>query len=133
MPGRMVVVPDELLDLVTTDRLAHVSSVGERGWLFNHIMWIDWDGEHLLVNSPVGSFKGRNWRADPHAGISVVDVVNRFRYIQASGRVTDIRPDVGLAQIDRMSRRYNGTDYYDRDRARETFVITLDRVRASLG
>ena len=133
MPGKIVTVPDELLDLVTTDRLAHVSSVGEQGWLFNHIMWIDWDGEHLLVNSPVGSFKGRNWRADPHAGISVVDAVNRFRYVQASGRVTDIRADVGLVQIDRMSRRYDGFDYPDRTTPRETFFITLDRVRGSLG
>lgn len=133
MPGKIVAIPDELLDLVTTDRLAHVSSVGDRGWLFNHIMWIDWDGEHLLVNSPIGSFKGRNWRANPHAGISVVDAVNRFRYIQASGRVTEIRPDVGLVQIDRMSRSYNGVDYQDRERQRETFFITLDRVRASLG
>lgn len=133
MPGKVVTVPDELLDLVTTDHLAHVSSVGEQGWLFNHIMWIDWDGEHLLVNSPIGSFKGRNWRANPHAGISVVDAVNRFRYLQASGRVTEIRPDVGLAQIDRMSQRYNGTDHPDRGRERETFFITLDRVRAALG
>ena len=133
MPARIVTVPDELLDLVTTDHLAHVSSVGENGWLFNHIMWIDWDGEHLLVNSPIGSFKGRNWRKNPHAGISVVDPVNRFRYIQASGRVTEIRPDVDLAQIDRTSLRYDGTDYYDRRRERETFVITLDRVRGSLG
>jgi PPOX class probable F420-dependent enzyme len=133
MPSRIVTIPDELLDLVTTDRLAHVSSVGERGWLFNHIMWIDWDGKHLLLNSPTDSFKGRNWRADPHAGISVVDRVNPFRYVQASGRVTDIRPDIGLAQIDRLSRRYTGTDYHDREGARETFAITLDRVRASLG
>jgi hypothetical protein len=133
MPGKIVTVPDELLDLVTTDRLAHVSSVGERGWLFNHIMWIDWDGEHVLLNSPVGSFKGRNWRTNPHAGISVVDAVNRFRYLQASGRVTDILPDVDLAVIDRLSQRYNGSTYYDRERSRETFVISLDRVRASLG
>jgi len=32
-----------------------------------------------------------------------------------------------------MSRRYDGTDYPARDRERETFLITLDRVRASLG
>jgi CxxC motif-containing protein (DUF1111 family) len=109
-----------------------VSSVGDN-WLFNHIMHVDWDGEHLLVNSPVGSVKGRNWRANPHAGISIIDRSNPFRYIQASGRVTEIRPDVGLAQIDRTSRRYDGFDYPDRNRERETFFITLDRVRASLG
>ena len=133
MRGRIVTVPDELVDLVTTDRLAHVSSVGENGWLFNHIMWVDWDGEHLLVNSPVGSFKSRNWRLNPHAGISVVDPANRYRYLQASGRVTEIRPDVDLAQIERMSWRYDGSAYPVRDRERETFFITLDRVRGALG
>ncbi|HEY8167821.1 MAG TPA: pyridoxamine 5'-phosphate oxidase family protein [Candidatus Limnocylindrales bacterium] len=133
MRDRTVVIPDELVDLVTTDVLAHVSSVGERGWLFNHVMWIDWDGEHVRVNSPVGSLKGRNWRADPHAGISVVDPANRFRSIQASGRVTAIEPDTDLDQIDRMSRRYNGADYPRRGGQRETFLITLDRVRGALG
>jgi PPOX class probable F420-dependent enzyme len=134
MPAiRTTTVPDELLDLVTTDALGHVSSIGLDGSICSHIVWIDWDGEHLLISSPVGSVKGRNWRANPQAGITVVDRTKPFRYIQAAGRVTEIRPDEGLAVIDRLSRRYRGEDYPIRTGTREVFVITLDRVRASLG
>ena len=134
MPAfRTTTIPDELLDLVTSDVLAHISSIRPDGSISQHIVWIDWDGEHLLFDSPVGSVKGRNLRANPNVGVTVVDPKNRFRYIQASGRVTEIRPDAGLAVIDRLSRRYEGTDYPVRDGDREVFAVTLDRVRAALG
>ena len=132
-PIRTTTVPDELLDLVTTNVLGHVSSIGLDGSIYSHIVWIDWDGQRLLISSPVGSVQGRNWRANPQVGLTVVDKTNQFRYIQAAGRVTEIRPDTGLAVIDRLSRRHRGQDYPNRTGAREVFVITLDRVRASLG
>ena len=50
-----------------------------------------------------------------------------------SGRVTDIRPDEGLAFIDRMSQRYTGGPYRFRGAEREVFVITPDHVTASRG
>jgi PPOX class probable F420-dependent enzyme len=132
-PFRATTVPDELLDLVTTDRVAHVASVNPDGSISSHILWVDWDGEHLLISTPVGSVKVRNWRRDPHVGVSIVDARNPYRYVQISGHVSAIRPDVDLAVIDRLSQRYNGGAYGDRDEPREVVVITPDRVRASLG
>lgn len=134
MPAvRSTTIPDELLDLVTTNVIAHIASINPDGSISNHMLWIDWDGKHLLTGSPVGSLKGRNWRANPQAAISVADPSNPDRYVQASGRVTEFRSDEGLAFIDRLSRRYRGTDYPNRDQPREVFVITLDRVRGALG
>jgi PPOX class probable F420-dependent enzyme len=132
-PVRTTTVPDELLDLVTTDYFAHVASINPDGSISSHILWVDWDGEHLLMSTPVGSVKCRNWRLDPHVGISVQDRVNPYRYVQVSGHVVDIRPDVDLAVIDRLSKRYVGHGYEDREGEREVVVVSPDRVRASLG
>jgi hypothetical protein len=53
--------------------------------------------------------------------------------IAIRGRVTDIRPDEGLAFIDKMSLRYVGAPYFRRESPREVFFITPDHVTASRG
>jgi PPOX class probable F420-dependent enzyme len=132
-PVRTTTVPDELLDLVTSNYFAHVASINPDGSISSHILWVDWDGEHLLMSTPVGSVKCRNWRLDPHVGISVQDRAKPYRYVQISGHVEEIRPDTDLAVIDRLSHRYVGHEYEDREEAREVVVVRPDRVRASLG
>ena len=128
----MTQIPDELLDLLTTDRVGHVASVRPDGSIATHLMWIDWDGERLLTSSPVGSRKGQNWRSNPQASVSVADRGDPWRFVIIRGRVTDIHPDEGLAFIDRMSIRYVGGPYFRRTE-REVFVITPDHLRASAG
>jgi PPOX class probable F420-dependent enzyme len=126
-------VPDGLLYLLTTDHLGHVSSVRPDGGIATHLMWIDWDGQSVLTSSPVGSRKGRNWRLNPHASVSVVDHEDPWRMVSIRGLVTDITPDEGLAFIDKMSIRYVGAPYFRRNYEREIFTITPDHVRASPG
>lgn len=125
--------PEELTYLLTTDRPAHVSFIAPDGTLRLAIMWLDYDGEHVLTSSPLGSFKGRVWRKNPQVALSVADKENMWRFLAISGRVTEIRPDTGLAFIDKLSQRYTGQEYRRRNFEREIFVITPDRIRASTG
>ena len=125
-------IPDDLLDLVTTDRIGHVSWVRPDSSVVTHLMWIDWDGEHILTSSPVGSQKGQHARSNPHVAVSLVDRDDPWRYVLVSGRVSEIRPDVNLEFIDKMSMRYTGSPYFRRT-PREVFVITPDQIRASTG
>jgi PPOX class probable F420-dependent enzyme len=126
-------VPAELVDLLAGSTLGHVTVVTPRGALVTHIMWVDYEDGHVLTSSRVGSAKGKALRADPRIAISVVDRANPWRWVSVSGRVVEIRPDSGLAFIDRMSRRYTGRDYMMRDMEREIFVIDPERVRSSTG
>lgn len=133
MPKALDEVPAELVDLLTGSTLGHVTVVTPRGALLTHIMWVDYEGGHVLTSSRVGSAKGRALRADPRVAVSVVDRANPWRWVSVSGRVVEIRPDTGLAFIDKMSRRYTGRDYMMRDMEREIFVIEPERVRSSSG
>jgi PPOX class probable F420-dependent enzyme len=126
-------LPDELVYLLTTDRLGHVSAKRPDGAIATYLMWIDWDGEHVLTSSPLGSRKGANWRADPAASVSVVDADDPWRFVIVRGRVTDIRPDTNLEFIDKMSRRYTGQSYRWRNGEREVFEITPDGLTARPG
>ena len=133
MPTAINDVPAELVGLLTGSTLGHVTVITPAGALMTHVMWVDYEDGRVLTSSRVGSAKGKALRADPRVSISVVDRANPWRWVTVSGRVLEIRPDTGLAFIDKMSRRYTGRDYMMRDMEREIFVIEPERVRSSSG
>ncbi len=133
MPTAVNDVPAELVDLLTGSTLGHVTVITPGGALMTHVMWVDYEDGRVLTSSRVGSAKGRALRADPRVSISVVDRANPWRWVTVSGRAVEIRPDTGLAFIDKVSRRYTGRDYMMRDMEREVFVIEPERVRSSTG
>jgi PPOX class probable F420-dependent enzyme len=119
-------IPDTLLDLFQEPALGHVSYLNAKGQIVTFPMWVDFDGEHLLTSSPVGSRKGKALRERPQVSVSIVSTKNPWHWLSLSGRVVDIRPDENLAFIDRMSQRYTGSAY-SRRTPREIFTIAIDR------
>ncbi|MGH2462963.1 MAG: hypothetical protein ACRDFZ_04970 [Candidatus Limnocylindria bacterium] len=126
-------IPEDLLDLLTTNVLGHVSAIRPDDSMAHYLMWIDSDGEHVLTSSMVGSRKAARWARDPHVTISAVDRADDWRFLIIRGQVVETRPDEGLAFIDKMSVRYTGQPYRFRERPREVFVIQPDHVIASRG
>jgi len=126
-------IPDDLLDLLTTDVVASVAAHRTDGSIAMYQMWVDYDGSNVLLSSAVGSRKAANWKKDPHVTVSVVDHADPWRFLIVRGRVIDTRPDENLASIDRLSHRYVGTPYRRRDLEREIFVIEPDAVQARRG
>src|SRR5919201_7002671 len=110
----MVAIPEPLRDVFEEPALAHVSYIDKRGRIVTFPMWADFDGEHILVSSPVGSKKGQALRERPQVSVSIVSTKNLWHWISASGRVIDIKPDENLEFIDRMARKYTGSDYQRR-------------------
>ena len=128
----MPAIPEELTYLLRTNVVAHVSLTQADGSLVTHVMWVDYDGEHILTSSPTSSYKSRALRERPNVAVSVVDPADPWRRLSISGRVTEIRNDEGLAFINTLSQRYVGAPY-PRPAPREIFVVTPDRVRAFMG
>jgi PPOX class probable F420-dependent enzyme len=123
-------IPEALRDLFDEPALAHVSYLNRKGQIVTYPMWVDFDGQHLVVSSPVGSRKGKAFRERPQVAVSIVSAKNRWHWLSVSGRVVDIQPDDNLEFIDRMSRKYTGSNYQRRT-PREIFKIAIDRVSSS--
>ena len=123
-------IPEALRDLFDEAALAHVSYLNRMGQIVTYPMWVDFDGEHLVVSSPVGSRKGRALRERPQVAVSIVSTKNPWHWLSVSGRVVDIEPDDNLEFIDRMSHKYTGSDYQRRT-PREISKIAIDRVSSS--
>ncbi len=61
----------------------------------------DFDGEHILVSSPVGSRKGRSFREREQVAVSIVSNNNGWHWVSVSGRVIDW---ISLSQSDFLHR-----------------------------
>jgi hypothetical protein len=120
-------VPEAMLDLFEEPALGHVSYLNRKGQIVTFPMWVDYDGEGLLVSSPTGSRKGSALRVRPDIAVEIVSTKSPWRWLSASGRVVRIEPDENLAFIDRMSQKYTGSAYQRRT-PREIFVIEIDRL-----
>ncbi|HEY8761618.1 MAG TPA: pyridoxamine 5'-phosphate oxidase family protein [Candidatus Dormibacteraeota bacterium] len=123
-------IPDELRDLFDEPALAHVSYLNRKGQIVSFPLWVDRDGDRILVSSPVGSRKGKSLRERDQVAVSIVSAKNPWHWVSVSGRVVDIQPDDNLAFIDRMAQKYLGTNY-ERRTPREIFTIAIDRVSPS--
>lgn len=120
-------IPDELRDLFDEPALAHVSYLNRKGQIVPWPMWVDLDGDHILISSPVGSRKGQSLRERDQVSVSVVSGKNPWHWVSVSGRVINIQPDHDLKFIDRMARKYVGKEY-ERRTPREVFTIAIDRM-----
>ncbi|MFF9126605.1 PPOX class F420-dependent oxidoreductase [Streptomyces sp. NPDC014889] len=90
--------------------------------------WYLWEDDgRVLVNMDEGRKRLEHLRNDPRVTLTVLDEANWYNHISLVGRVSEIRNDSDLAGIDRLSRQYVGKPYAQRDRARVSAWIEVER------
>jgi len=98
------------------------------------LIWVDTDGEHVLVN---GSEGNRHWlddvRRDPRVIATVVNHAMPYEYVTIEGRVVEITHDGANDFIHRLHNKYQGStgDAYPLTdgEQRAKVVIEVDSVR----
>ena len=71
-------------------------------------VWVETDGEHVLINTIVGSQKEKNVRRDPRVALNVVDPTNAWRIASVRGRVVDVTTEGADQLIDELAKKYLG-------------------------
>jgi len=105
-------IPEKYRSLFSSKAFAHMATVMPDGTPQVTPVWVDLDGERLLVNSSLGRVKDRNLRANPAVAIEVPDPDNPYRYVSVRGRVVAFREDGATEHIHKLARRYMGVDKY---------------------
>jgi PPOX class probable F420-dependent enzyme len=93
-------------------------------------VWVDTDGEHILVNTAENRQKVRNVRRDPRVAVNVVDPGNAWRVASIRGRVVEIIREGADALIDQLSAKYLGQPSYPfrrPDEVRVTLRIAAEK------
>jgi PPOX class probable F420-dependent enzyme len=82
------------------------------GSIATHVMWVDADDDHVLINTEVHRAKFRAIEADPRVTVAVWSAENAYHYGEVRGRVVGtVRGEEARAHIDALSRKYTGHDY----------------------
>jgi PPOX class probable F420-dependent enzyme len=87
------------------------------------VVWIDVDGDDLLVNTAEGRTKTENMRRDPRVAACLFDRLDPYRQLMVRGHVTGFTHDGADAHIDALAKKYTGADVYGGHRPDQQRVI----------
>lgn len=105
-------IPSSHYDLFEEETFAHLGTVMPDGVPQITPVWVDHDGDDVLVNTARGRQKERNLSRDPRVGVCVLDPDDPYRYVSIRGRVTEITEDGAAQHIDKLARRYMDVSEY---------------------
>lgn len=104
---------DKAKELIAGKVFATLATVDPDGGPQVSPLWIETDGDDLLVNTARGRVKARNIERDPHVGISIVDPENPYGgCVALRGTVIDVTTDGADEHIDHLAHKYLGVDTY---------------------
>lgn len=86
-------------------------------------VWVDHEGDLVLVNTSMGRVKQKNMARDPRISISIVDQNNPYDRIVIQGRVVSQTNNGAEAHIDKLAKKYTGANKYQRSAPTEKRVI----------
>ena len=112
--------------------LAHLATLMKDGSPQVSPVWVDTDGNRVLVNTAEGRIKSRNVRRDPRVALSLTDPENQYATLLIRGRVAEIRAHGAREHIDQLSQKYVKRAYAHRPgEVRLVLVIEPERVGGS--
>jgi PPOX class probable F420-dependent enzyme len=86
-------------------------------------VWIDTDGQHVLVNTVATHQKIKNVRRDPRVAVNVHDPAQPWRIASIRGRVVEVTTEGAAEHIDALARKYLGVDRYPFGKAGQQRVV----------
>lgn len=108
----MVSLPESHVDLLERPVVAILATTFPNGTPHLTPVWIDHDGDDVLVNTATGRQKLRNLERNPRAGVCAYDPDDPYRYLSLHGRVVATTGEGADDHIDELARRYMGVDEY---------------------
>jgi PPOX class probable F420-dependent enzyme len=128
-------IPAEFIDLVDCPPVAALTTVMPDGSLQTSVVWCDFDGTHVRVNTMRGFRKEKNMRDNPKVTLLCYDPTESLRCLEVRGTVVEMTEDGAMEHLDGLSMRYVGAaPYFGRcidARFRETETPVLCRILPS--
>jgi PPOX class probable F420-dependent enzyme len=87
------------------------------------VMWVDADGEHLLINTEVHRQKFKNVNRDPRVTLTIWEAEDPYRFVEVRGEVVSITRGLEAREhIDELSRKYHGRPYRTKIRSERVIL-----------
>ena len=108
----MVEVPEGYRDILEKKSFVHLATKMKDGSPQVTPVWVEYDGEYIVVNSAKGRVKDNNVRADARGALSATDPDNPYRALMVRGRVVKITEEGADDHIDRLAKKYLNQEKY---------------------
>lgn len=121
----MTTLPDDAKRLLDLPTIVHLAVLTEQG---PHVspVWVDREGDRILVNTAEGRVKTEAIRRDPRVGLSAIHPDDPYTRIVVRGRVVEMRHEGARAHIDKLAGKYRGLDRYPGPPEQERVILVIE-------
>jgi PPOX class probable F420-dependent enzyme len=119
-------------ELLQGTNFCHVATLREDGTIHNVPVWVDVDGDTVVLNTAEGRAWPANARRTGKATLTVANMENPYEYVSITGHVAGDTHDGADEHIDKLAQKYLGQDTYPFRKPGEQRVmirIAPDRVQ----
>lgn len=105
-------IPENYLDLVNCPRVAALTTIMPDGRPQTTVVWCDFDGMFVRINTMRGFRKEKNMRANPKVTLLCFDPREPLRSLEVRGRVVEMTEEGAMEHLDGLSEKYTGAKPY---------------------
>jgi PPOX class probable F420-dependent enzyme len=117
-------------ELIDGKNFASVATLMEDGSPQVAPLWIDREGDTIILNTTRSRQRTKNLRRDQRVAITVFDMGNPYSNVSIRGKTVEVTEEGAEEHIDRMSLKYLGKPKYPWDDRTPKDPRTLIRVEA---
>jgi PPOX class probable F420-dependent enzyme len=127
----MATLTEREAQLILDPNYGFVTTLRQDGSPHMTVVWLDWDGEHVLFNTAEGRVKPRNIRRNPLVAVGVMNREDPYQWLAVSGRA-EMTHDGAVEHIDKLAKKYRGRDTYGLKPGEQRIIVRVkpDRVTA---
>ena len=110
--------------------VAVVAAMRPDGTPHQTVVWVDYDGEHVLLNLTTGRTKTGYLEHDPRVSVLALDRNDPFRWLRVDGIVAEMTTEGAWEHIVRQAGVYLGREEYPRRPGEQRLLVKIrvDRV-----
>jgi len=125
----MAALTERARELLTGRNFAFVAELMEDGWPHVSPVWIDVEGDLILVNTAKPRLKEKNLRRDPRVAISIADAEDPYEHVDIRGRVVRVIDGPEAEEhIHRLGKKYRGWDRYPLEEGEERVSFLIEPI-----
>jgi PPOX class probable F420-dependent enzyme len=105
--------------------IAIVAALRPNGTPHQTPVWVDYDGEHVLLNLTTGRTKTAYLGRDPRVSVLTLDRNDPFRWLRVEGEVVGTTTEGAYEHIVRQAGVYLGREEYPRRPGEERLLVRI--------
>ena len=116
-------LPEKVCELIDDKNIAHLATLNKDGSPHVTPVWIDREGDIIIVNTTSTRLKYKNVKNDKRVSLSITDYRDPYTWASIIGEVVELSDIDAKSHIDKMSQKYLGIPKFPGKNPTETRKI----------